>query len=273
MGRAARSAKRSQIARRAAPTANGPRSAERRQISDFPSPSSADGARPPRRLIRSVANQRAFAWYADAMRLWKRAPMTFCAMALAILAGNVLLPLVPLVGVAIAQLVLPLVECGLLYASLAADRGDRPRLGQLVAFVGAPARAQAAVVAAALIVFVAEAFIANVAGGYNMLMPESSTEGISGTTLVVAYASGILVSLPVTFVPFAALFDGESFRTAFAQSGAAFARNLTPLVLYGALSFGLVMVGLVTNGIGLLLALPWSAAASYAAWKDIFGVA
>jgi uncharacterized membrane protein len=207
------------------------------------------------------------------MRLWKRGPFTFCAMALAILVGNVALPLVPLVGVATAQLLLPLVECGLLYASLAADRGDRPRFRQLFAFIGAPARAQAAVVAAALAVFAAEAFIAQMAGGYNMLMPEQNADSITGFTLVSAYSMGILVSLPVTFVPFAALFDGESFRDAFAQSAAAFARNVTPLVLYGALSFGLVMIGLATNGIWLLLALPWSAAASYAAWKDIFGVA
>jgi uncharacterized membrane protein len=170
-------------------------------------------------------------------------------------------------------LLLPLIECGLLYASLAADRGDRPRFRQLFAFIGAPARAQAAVVAAALAVFAAEAFIAQMAGGYNMLMPEQNADSITGFTLVSAYSMGILVSLPVTFVPFAALFDGESFRDAFAQSAAAFARNVTPLVLYGALSFGLVMIGLATNGIGLLLALPWSAAAAYAAWKDIFGVA
>ena len=226
-----------------------------------------------RRPIHSVSAQRAFNWYAEAMRLWKRGPFTFCAMALAILVGNVGLPLVPLVGVAIAQLLLPLVECGLLYASLAADRGDRPRLRQLFAFIGAPARAQAAIVVAALAVFAAEAFIAQMAGGYNMLIPEQNADSITGFTLVSAYSMGILVSLPVTFVPFAALFDGESFRDAFAQSAAAFARNVTPLVLYGALSFGLVMIGLATNGIGLLLALPWSAAASYAAWKDIFGVA
>jgi hypothetical protein len=32
------------------------------------------------------------------------------------------------------------------------------------------------------------------------------------------------------------------------------------------------MVGLATMGIGLLLAFPWIAAASYAAWKDVFGL-
>jgi hypothetical protein len=42
--------------------------------------------------------------------------------------------------------------------------------------------------------------------------------------------------------------------------------------LFGALSFTLLMLGIATSGLGLLLALPWSAAASYAAWKEIFSV-
>jgi uncharacterized membrane protein len=173
----------------------------------------------------------------------------------------------------LAQALLPLVECGLLYASLAADRGDRPRLRHLVAVAAAPPRALAAVIAAALVVFAAEALVANAVGGTNMLAPASNADSMSGTTLVAAYAAGILASLPVTFVPFAALFDGAGFRDAFIQSGEAFSRNIAPLALYGALSFALLMIGLLTNGIGLLLALPWAAAASYAAWKDVFGVA
>ena len=91
--------------------------------------------------------------------------------------------------------------------------------------------------------------------------------------LVATYAAGIAVSLPLMFVPFVALFDGAGFRQAFAQSAAAFTRNGAPLLLFGALSFALLMLGLATSGVGLLLALPWSAAASYAAWKEIFGVA
>lgn len=217
--------------------------------------------------------QHAFDWYRDAMRLWKRGPLGFCGLALVILVANIALSLVPVAGVVLAQLLLPLIECSLLYASLAADRGDRPRLRHVVAVAGAPLRAQAAIIAAALIVFGAEAAIANAVGGFNMLAPANNADSISGATLVVTYAAGILVSLPVTFVPFAVLFDGERFRDAFAQSGAAFARNVPPLVLYGVLSFALLMIGLATSGVGLLLALPWSAAASYAAWKDIFGVA
>jgi uncharacterized membrane protein len=207
------------------------------------------------------------------MRLWKRGPATFSGIALVILVANIVLALVPVVGVALAQLLLPLVECGLLYASLAADRGDRPRMRHAVAVAAAPPHALAAVIVAALVVFAAEALVADAIGGFNMLAPASNAESISGTALVATYAAGILVSLPVTFVPFAALFDGAGFRAAFAQSAAAFTRNAAPLALYGALSFALLMIGLATSGIGLLLALPWSAAASYAAWKDVFGVA
>jgi uncharacterized membrane protein len=34
----------------------------------------------------------------------------------------------------------------------------------------------------------------------------------------------------------------------------------------------LLLIGLATMGVGLVLVLPWIAAASYAAWKDIFGL-
>lgn len=206
------------------------------------------------------------------MRLWRRGPVGFSGIALVILAANVGLSFVPVVGIVLGQLLLPLVECALLYASLAADRGDRPRMRHLVAVAAAPQPALAAIVASGFVVFATEALVAQAVGGFNMLAPESNAESISGVTLVATYAAGVAMSLPVMFVPFAALFDGAGFRGAFAQSGAAFARNAAPLALYGALSFVLLLLGIATGGIGLLLVLPWSAAASYAAWKDVFGV-
>ena len=52
----------------------------------------------------------------------------------------------------------------------------------------------------------------------------------------------------------------------------AFGRGIAALALYGALSLALLLFGWATAGIGLLFALPWWAASSYAAWKDIFAV-
>ena len=215
----------------------------------------------------------AIVWYGEAMRLWRRGPLAFSLLAFCLLAANLLLAIIPVAGVAVAQIVLPLLECSLLYASLAADRNDRPRVRHLIAVLGAPPAAQAAIVVAGLLIFGLEALVAQTAAGVDLLAPAANAQSFTGGSLVVTYAAGMALSLPLLFVPFAALFDGAGFSAAFAQSAAAFARNFAPLALFGALSLALLLLGLLTSGLGLLLALPWSAAASYAAWKDIFAVA
>jgi len=48
--------------------------------------------------------------------------------------------------------------------------------------------------------------------------------------------------------------------------------NVPAFALLAGISFLLLVIGLATNGIALILALPWLAAATYAAWKDIFGL-
>lgn len=224
------------------------------------------------REIRRVPAAHAIAWYAEAMRLWRRGPVAFSLLAFFLLAANLLLALVPVAGVVVAQLALPLLECSLLYASLAADRGDRPRMRHLIAVLGATPAAAAAIVVAGLLIFGLEAVVAQAVGGVDLLAPAANAQSFTGGSLVATYAAGMALSLPLMFVPFAALFDGAGFGEAFAQSATAFARNPAPLALFGALSLALLLLGLLTSGLGLLLALPWSAAASYAAWKDIFGV-
>ena len=227
---------------------------------------------PPQRLAHAVPATHAFEWYREAMRLWKRGPVTFMALALATLLVDFALNLVPAAGVLLAQLAVPLAACGLLYASLAADRGGRPRLADLAGVLGATPGAVVAVVASGLIVFAAEALTAYLTADVNMLAPGARETALAPGTILAIYTVGMAVSLPVTFVPFAALFDGLGARAAFAQSFDGFARNPAPLAVYGLLSLLLLLLGWATLGVGLLLALPWWAASSYAAWKDIFGI-
>jgi uncharacterized membrane protein len=86
------------------------------------------------------------------------------------------------------------------------------------------------------------------------------------------YAIGILASLPFTFVPFHALLERVPPGAAFRASCAAFAMNTLPLLAYAAASLALLGFGLLTAGLGLVVALPLWAASSYAAWKDVFGI-
>ena len=234
-----------------------------------PNPPAADS---PSRAPRAVPPARALAWYAEAMRLWKRGPGTFCGIAFVVLVASVALEPVPVAGFVSANIVAPLLACGLLYASLAADRGDRPRLAHVLAVFAAPLAAQVAVVTAGLVPVAAEVWIASQVAGVNLALPLQDASRLSAGAVVTIYAVGIAVSLPVTFVPMAALFDGEPFGRAFALSARAFALNVPALAVYACIAFALLLVGIATSGIALVLVLPWIASASYAAWKDVFGV-
>ena len=206
------------------------------------------------------------------MRLWKRGPVAFAALAFVTLVLSIAFEPVPILGFVAANLVAPLLATGMLYASLAADRGEGPRLKHAIAAFAAPADAQATVIVAGLVAFAAEAFSAWQLAGANLFLPTGDTAILPMGVVVAIYLAGIVASLPLTFVPFAALFDGEDLRRAFATSARGFARNVPALMLYAGISLALLLLGLATMGVGLVLVLPWMAAASYAAWKDIYGL-
>jgi uncharacterized membrane protein len=234
-----------------------------------PDPPSAG---PLSRVPRAVPATHALEWFTEGMKLWKRGPWAFSTIALVVLVVSVVMEPVPFLGFFAANIVAPLLAAGLLYASLAADRGDKPRAAHLVAVFAAPLPAQLSVVAAGLAIVAAEALAGWYMADVNLLLPLDDASNLPAATIVSIYVAGVFASLPVTFVPMAALFDGESMGRAFALSVRAFALNVPAFALLAALSFALLMIGLATSGLGLVLALPWLAAASYAAWKDIFGL-
>lgn len=210
----------------------------------------------------------ALRWYAEALRLFKAAPLRFAALAVAIIAAELLLGLVPVAGRPAAAIIVPILACSLLYASLATDRGDKPRAVHLVAPFAAPVTALVAIVLASVAIFAVEWVVAWQADGIDLLAGES--EGMRGSTIALVYALGVLASLPLTLVPLHALFENARVGEAFASSITAFARNLPAFVAYGALSYLLLGIAAATMGLGLLVALPLWAASAYAAWKELF---
>lgn len=233
---------------------------------------SADVPPPAHLQSRTVPWRHALAWYEDAMRLVKRSPATWGALAFLTLAAEIALEVVPGFGPTLGKIVVPLVACGLLYAAAAADRGAAPSLRHAVAAFGAPAPAIAAVVATGLLTFAAEALVAWWIADVNLLATGSASDALSLPQVGGIYTIGILASLPLTFVPFHVLFERVGIGAAFAASWDAFARNTGPLLVYAAASLVLLVFGLATMGIGLVIVLPLWAASSYEAWKDVFGV-
>ena len=221
---------------------------------------------------RIVPWQHALAWYEEAMRLFKRAPLTWAALAAITIATELVLRLVPSVGPLLAEVVAPLVACGLVFAAASTDRGARPTLVDATRAFRAPAGAIAAIVVSALVTFVAESLAAWWIAGANLLDPTGATGDIRASVLIGIYAIGILASLPVMFVPFHVLLEPVAPGAAFAASWNAFALNAIPLIAYAGVSLVLLAFGLATLGLGFVVALPLWIASSYAAWKDIFGI-
>ncbi len=207
------------------------------------------------------------------MRLFKQAPWVWCVLGFVTLATDIGLQFIPGFGIAASKVILPVMECGMLIGAAALDAGRPLTPRHALAAFGAPPAALAAIVVSGILVFAAEALVAYGIGGVNLLAVESTSGELSVTTLLAVLVTGTLASLPVAFVPFAALFGGASFARAFATSARAFALNIAPLVLFGLLALVLVALGLVTSGVGLIAIFPLLSAASYAAWKDIFRVA
>jgi len=218
---------------------------------------------------RAVPLANALSWFESAMRIFKRAPWSWCLLGLITLASKLGLELVPGVGRAASEVVVPVIECGLFCAAAAMDRGEPISVGYAFAAFAAPPRALAAIVAAALLVSVAETGTAYALTGVNLLADPGDTR-LTSDVLVAVIAAAMLVSLPVAFVPFAALFEQARFAQAFAASARGFALNVAPLLLFGLISLVLTFIGLLTFWVGLIAVLPLLATASYAAWKDIY---
>ena len=177
----------------------------------------------------------------------------------------------PGAGVALSKILVPVIACGLLLGADALDRGEPLRMHFAVAAFAAPAGPLAAIIVAELFTFAAEWIAAYTFGGVDLLATGEDAATVSPFLLMEILGAGMLVSLPLLFVPFAALFEHASFAAAFKKSWRGFVVNQGPLLIYGLVSLVLVGLGLMTLGIGLVIAIPLISVASYAAWKDIFG--
>ena len=226
----------------------------------------------PHLAAHPVPWQHAITWFEDALRLFRRRPIVWIGLAVLTLLAELVLQFPPDPWPLLSKIVVPLVACGMLIASAAADRHAAPRLAHAVSAFRAPMSAVVAIVLSSLVTFLAEAFAAWWIADANLFLVHAGTEDLSASAWIGVYAIGVLASLPVAFVPLHVLFEPVTFVEAFAASWNAFVLNTMPLLVYAALSLVLLAFGLLTMGLGFVLAMPLWAASSYTAWRDIFGV-
>jgi hypothetical protein len=218
---------------------------------------------------RAVPLVHAFRWFESAMRMFKSAPLAWCALGAITLTSELALELIPGVGPAAARVIVPVIECGMLLGAAAIDRGARIEMRFALAAFGARPAALAAIVLSALVVTAVETTLAYALAGVNLLAG-TNDEQLTTTARAAVTGAEALASLPVLFVPFAVLLENRGFAPAFAISLRGFVLNVAPLVLFAALSLALIVIGALAFYVGLIAVFPLLTAASYAAWKDIY---
>ena len=100
---------------------------------------------------RAVAIERAFAWYATALKTFKRSPFVWCSLALITLLAEILQMLIPGIGSAISEVLTPVIASGMLIGARALDQGEKLTIAHSFAAFRAPARALACIIVSALI--------------------------------------------------------------------------------------------------------------------------
>ena len=152
------------------------------------------------------------------MRLFKRAPATWAALAVITLAAELALRLVPRSARCwpkSSRRSSPAASSSRPPPPIAAHgRRSSTRRGRFALRRGAIA----AIVVSALVTFAAEAFAAWWIAGANLLDPAGDAGRHRASVLIGIYAIGILASLPVMFVPFHVLLEPVAPGAAFAAS-------------------------------------------------------
>ena len=182
---------------------------------------------------------------------------------------KLVLEFIPGIGRAMAEVVVPVIECGLLVGAVALDRGAPLELSCIVAPFRARPVALAAIVLSSLIVSAVEFAVAYGLVGVNLIADPNDPQLTAGAmSTVIAVAT--LASLPFAFVPFPVLFQRAGFMRAFAASFRGFVLNTAPLILFGLISLVLIALSLLAWLVPLIAIFPLLAAANYAAWKDVY---
>lgn len=227
----------------------------------------------------AVPASRAGRWLRDGLLLWRRAPFMLILLCLCTLLIEALLQLIPLFGVVVSKLVVPMCGAGIWIGLHAVQRGERLRFSSLWAGWRESRWVTlwllSAIVGLAQFGFqVASAWLAYGYGaidavvfGHMAAHPELMSRSFEWTLLLPGVLPGIMLVLVAPLF----LFRGASIIGAI--------RGSVHVVMASPLAFGLLMVlqtalfalcfATAWTMLLLLLLLPWSAALSYAVWNDL----
>lgn len=231
--------------------------------------------------VRRLAPMRGWEWIVQGFALFRRSPLNWIALCLALVGFALAASLVPPIGELVFYLLSPVLLAGLMVGCRTLEQGGRLELTCL--FEGFR-RQTSALITIGGVYLVGQVLIYGVvvmlAGtSFNDLMgdmqdsPPTAMPSIpSQMMLAIAIAAALSVPLlmAVWFAPLLVIFDGLLPFASMRESFNACLANLLPLVVYSLSLTVLGFLALLPFALGLILLVPTVFASIYVSYKEIF---
>jgi uncharacterized membrane protein len=233
--------------------------------------------------IRSVAPAQGWQWITSAFALFRRNPLAWLLLNLALMLVGAVLSTIPLVGAYLLYLLTPVFLGGVAAAARDAQagenvaiahlvRGFREHASQLVTVGGVYLVGQVLISGLMLALGGAEFRQVIEAGVENMdpakIPPELASRAM--LALVAGMALFAPLAMAIWFAPALVMLEGRPGYAAMAESLRASLRNIGAFLIYGIASSALLFLALLPFGLGLVLWVPVMLITMYTSYRDVF---
>ncbi|NJM10817.1 MAG: hypothetical protein HC889_01860 [Synechococcaceae cyanobacterium SM1_2_3] len=230
---------------------------------------------------------RGWGWIVEGWRLFAQAPGVWIVLLLIYLAVSVAISLIPVVGLLAHALLNPVLIGGLFYGAAVQARGeplevahlfrgfqDQERMGPLIV-LGAISVAGYLLIGLLIVVLIGGGLAA-------WFVLDSSGMDASSQTLeilligaallagLIVLTIGALIAMALFYGVPLVMLAGQNAWPAAQDSIAACWINMLPLLVFGLVYLGLIMVAAIPLGFGFLILFPVTVCAAYASYQEVF---
>jgi uncharacterized membrane protein len=225
---------------------------------------------------------RGWEWIKQGYKLFMKAPLLWVVILMICLAALIVLSMVPLIGQALATLLMPAIVVGVMAGCRALHNGEELELPHLVVgfhkhtsplitLGGITLIAQYLILGVMMLVG-GGTLVSILMSGTDVTDPNIIMTGIAGTGLAVL-AGAVLFSvllMATQFAPMIIYFNNAPPVAAMKLSISAFTRNVAPMLVYSVTFVFLAVLASLPMFLGWLVLLPVIFTSLYAAYIDIF---
>jgi uncharacterized membrane protein len=232
---------------------------------------------------RRMPAGRGVAWLSEAWAMFREAPGLWIGMFVVLMAVVMATSLVPLAGILLPAMAMPVMLAGMMVACDAQQRGEPVQFGQL--FAGFSTNTGqlllAGVLYAVALLAVMLITVVPIVGTFGLaVMASGDAEALADggaqfallmlLAMLVYMAFALPLMMAMWFAPALIVLDGKPALAAMRMSFMGCLKNIVPFLIYGLVGLLLAIVASIPLMLGWLVLGPVISLSSYTAYRDIF---